>query len=73
MPAGWDFHKANIDRAGIRSLLATSPVQPVNIPHRCNRLVLFDANLFHRTSPGRFAEGYSQQRVNITFLYDRPA
>jgi hypothetical protein len=73
MPAGWDFHKANIDRAGIRSLLATSPVRPVNIPHRCNRLVLFDANLFHRTSPGRFAEGYLQQRVNITFLYDRPA
>ena len=73
MPTGWDFHKANIDRAGIRSLLATSPVQPVNIPHRCNRLVLFDANLFHRTSPGRFAEGYLRQRVNITFLYDRPA
>ena len=73
MPAGWDFHKANIDRASIRSLLATSPVRPINIPHRCNRLVLFDANLFHRTSPGRFAEGYLHQRVNITFLYDRPA
>ena len=58
MPAGWDFHKANVDRAGIRSLLAKSPVRPVNIPHRCNRLVLFDANLFHRTSPGRFAQGY---------------
>jgi hypothetical protein len=73
MPAGWDFHKANIDRAGIRSLLAASPVRPVNVPHRCNRLVLFDANLFHRTSPGQFAEGYLQQRVNITFLYDRSA
>jgi hypothetical protein len=72
MPAEWDFRKANIDRAGIRSLLATSPVQPINIPHRCNRLVLFDANSFHRTSPGRFAEGYLKQRVNITFLYDRP-
>jgi hypothetical protein len=72
MPADWDFRKANIDRAGIRSLLATSPVRPINIPHRGNRFVLFDANLFHRTSPGRFAEGYLKQRVNITFLYDRP-
>lgn len=73
MPAGWDFHKANVDRTGIRSLLAASSVQPLKIPHRCNRLVLFDANLFHRTSPGRFAEGYQQQRVNITFLYDHAA
>lgn len=70
MPQGWDFHKANVDRAGIRSMLANSSVQPIIIPHRCNRLVLFDANLFHRTAQGQFVQGYGKQRINITFLYD---
>ncbi len=71
MPEGWDFHRANIERDGIRSLLAERRAAPVAIAHRCNRLVLFEANLFHRTSPGRFRPGYENRRVNITFLYDR--
>lgn len=71
MPQDWDFRRANIERDGIRALLAQAGTTPVVIPHRCNRLVLFEANLFHRTSPGRFASGYANRRVNITFLYDR--
>jgi hypothetical protein len=70
MPPGWDFHKANVDRDGIRATLAASSAQPIHIRHRCNRLVLFDANLFHRTGQGRFAPGYGRQRINITFLFD---
>ena len=38
--------------------------------YRCNRLVLFEANLFHRTSLGRFKSGYENRRFNIT-LCDR--
>jgi hypothetical protein len=36
--------------------------------YRRNRLVLFEANLFHRTSPGRFKSGYENRRVKITFF-----
>jgi hypothetical protein len=70
MPEGWDFKQANVERDGIRDLLAGKG-EPIVVPHRCNRLVLFEANLFHRTNPGRFKFGYENRRVNITFLYDR--
>lgn len=70
MPDDWDFRRANVERAGIRDMLAGTG-DPIVVPHRCNRLVLFEANLFHRTSPGRFKSGYENRRVNITFLYDR--
>jgi hypothetical protein len=71
LPADWDFRRANVERAGIRARLAEANVDPVVIPYRCNRLVLFEANLFHRTSAGGFPPGYENRRVNITFLYDR--
>ena len=70
MPDDWDFRRANVERDGIRDMLAGMG-DPIVVPHRCNRLVLFEANLFHRTSPGRFKDGYENRRVNITFLYDR--
>ena len=70
MPEDWDFKHANVERDGIRHLLAGKG-DPIVVPHRCNRLVLFEANLFHRTSPGSFKTGYENRRVNITFLYDR--
>lgn len=70
MPEDWDFKHANVKRDGIRNFLAGKG-DPIVIPHRCNRLVLFEAKLFHRTSPGSFKSGYENRRVNITFLYDR--
>jgi hypothetical protein len=68
-PDDWSFREANVERDGIRARLARAAVPPAVIPHRCNRLVLFDSRLFHRTAPGRFATGYANRRVNITFLY----
>ena len=70
MPEGWNFHQANVERTGIHALLAGRG-HPIIVPHRCNRLVLFEANLFHRTSAGTFKQGYENRRVNITFLFDR--
>jgi hypothetical protein len=72
VPDGWDFRAMNADRARISAFLAQSGTAPVVIPYRCNRIVLFEANLFHRTQPGRFRPGFAQQRINITFLYDDP-
>ena len=39
------------------------------IAHRPNRLVLFKSNLFHATDRGSFQEGYSNRRINFTFLF----
>ncbi len=73
VPQGWDFHAMNADRDRIDAFLARSGAKPVVIPYRCNRLVLFEANLFHRTQPGSFRHGFANQRMNVTFLFDEPA
>jgi hypothetical protein len=46
MPEDWDFNHANVERGGIRARLVGKG-DPIVVPHRCNRLVLFEANLFH--------------------------
>jgi hypothetical protein len=63
---GLDFNHGNVERGAIRPL-PVGKGDPITVPHRCNRLVLFEANLFHRTSPGRFKSGYEDRRANITF------
>ncbi len=70
LPDDWDFRRANVERDGIRQLLARSGEAPRTIPYRCNRLVLFGANLFHRSCPGAFPAAYEQRRINITFLFN---
>ncbi len=44
-------------------------VEPIVIPYRCNRAVLFRSNLYHRSDEFRFAEGYEKGRMNVTLLF----
>ena len=39
------------------------------IPHRSNRAVIFNSNLFHKTDDCRFRSGYINRRTNITMLF----
>ena len=48
-----------------------SGAQPITIPYRCNRAVIFDSDLFHETDVISFAEGYENRRINVTLLYGR--
>jgi hypothetical protein len=41
------------------------------VAYGCNRALLFDSNVLHKTHTQRFAEGYANRRVNVTFLYGR--
>jgi hypothetical protein len=43
----------------------------VTVPHRANRAVISDSDLFHETDRIAFKEGYRNRRINITMLYDR--
>ena len=70
-PPEWDFAKFNGDYAAIRDFLAQSGARKITIPHRANRAVIFDSNLFHKTDRISFAEGYENRRINITMLYGR--
>jgi tetratricopeptide (TPR) repeat protein len=68
-PPEWDFRRMNVERDALRRFAAVSGTAPVQIAYRCNRMVVFDARLLHRTAPGRFADGYTNRRTNVTFLF----
>lgn len=70
-PLDWDFAKYNNDQPALRRFLAESRARPVNVPHRQNRVVIFNSDLIHETAPLKFRDGYENRRVNITMLYGK--
>jgi tetratricopeptide (TPR) repeat protein len=72
-PLDWDFARYNTDEAAIRAFLAEKGAKPVVVPHRANRAVIFDSDLFHETDKIVFREGYENRRTNVTMLYGRRA
>ena len=68
-PRDWGFTKFNKDAASIQRYLESIGGEPVRVPYRANRAVIFDSDLFHATDRTRFREGYANRRVNITLLY----
>ncbi|HUN50269.1 MAG TPA: tetratricopeptide repeat protein, partial [Candidatus Sulfotelmatobacter sp.] len=75
-PAEWDFTDYNANPGRIREFLAARQARRIVIPHRQNRVVVFNSNLFHETGAFRFKPGYENRRINITMLFgerQRPA
>jgi len=72
-PLEWTFEQYNNPNSGqmIRNLLAQAGAKSVTVPHRANRAVIFDSDLFHETDRIVFKEGYVNRRINITMLYGR--
>jgi Tetratricopeptide repeat len=70
-PLDWDFARYNTNEAAIRAFLAEQGAKPITVPHRTNRAVIFDSDLFHETDRILFREGYRNRRINITMLYGR--
>jgi len=68
-PKDWGFAKFNKDSATILSYLDSVGSVPVRVPHRANRAVIFDSDLFHASDRPHFREGYLNRRINITLLY----
>jgi Tetratricopeptide repeat len=74
-PLDWEFMQYNNPNAGqgIRDFLAHEGAHSVTVPHRANRAVIFDSDLFHETDRIVFKEGYLNRRINITMLYGNRA
>ncbi|MGH8496386.1 MAG: tetratricopeptide repeat protein [Gammaproteobacteria bacterium] len=66
-PAEWDFAAYNSRPREIEAFAQDSPF--VVVPHRCNRLVLFNSNLIHKTDSFRFRAGLQNRRINVTMLF----
>ena len=72
-PLEWSFAEYNNPNAGekIRKYLADTGAKQITVPHKENRAVIFDSDLFHQTDQINFKEGYLNRRINITMLYGR--
>lgn len=70
-PRDWGFADYNgLDAVPrIRSFLMDS--KRVMVPHKRNRAVIFNSNLFHETQIPRFRPGYKNRRINLTLLFGR--
>lgn len=68
-PLDWDFTRYNDDVASAQDYLTKRKATATTIPYRCNRAVIFDSNLFHKTDAIKFKDGAANRRVNITLLY----
>jgi hypothetical protein len=72
-PARWgpnDFNTADPEtKTRIDEYLAAEGAQELVVPHRQNRVVIFNSDLFHRTDDIRFRDGFENRRINVTMLY----
>lgn len=74
-PLDWKFERFNNDQVAINEHLAQAKARALRVPYRCNRALVFNSDLFHRTDDIHFREGYENRRINITMLYgvrDKP-
>ena len=71
-PPDWNFQEFNTDTDRVvDEILAPTGFANVTVPYRENRIVIFDSALFHNTDHFRFAPGYTNRRINLTFLYGK--
>lgn len=70
-PLEWDFKTYNSDQVAIEKFLNETGAKTVEVPHRQNRVVIFNSDLFHRSGDVSFKEGYENRRINVTMLYGR--
>jgi len=70
-PADWSFNDYNNNEPRIREFLRSSGAKAIRVPHRENRVVIFESTLFHETDRIDFHEGYENRRINVTLLYGK--
>ena len=68
-PSDWAFRTYNADSARMARFLEEAGDEPVTVPYRRNRVVIFDSDLFHRTDDLDFHSGYENRRINVTMLF----
>ncbi|MEZ0368971.1 MAG: tetratricopeptide repeat protein [Candidatus Sericytochromatia bacterium] len=66
-PEDWSFADINVDTEKALSFVAAR--EPIRIPYRQNRAVVFNSRLFHATDTISFKDDYLMRRINITMLF----
>ena len=75
LPTNWNFKEMNyMDQTDkMYDFIKETQSQRVNVPYRQNRATVFHSRLFHESARFQFKEGYENSRINLTFLFGRPA
>lgn len=68
-PLSWDFRRYNNDHDATDKILDAEGRDSMIIPHRSNRAVIFNSDLFHKTDDCRFRSGYINRRTDIIMLF----
>lgn len=66
-PREWDFEQYNNRPEILEPYVAGE--DRVVVPHRCNRMVMFNSNLVHKTDDFSFRPGFTSRRINVTMLF----
>ena len=70
-PEHWTFEDYNTRTDKIYEFLKENNANCTNIPHKCNRAVLFNSAYFHETDEIDFKDEYEGRRINNTYLFGR--
>ncbi|MBT6136887.1 MAG: tetratricopeptide repeat protein [Rhodospirillaceae bacterium] len=70
-PLEWGFERYNTDEAALSRLVEERGKPPLRLPHRQNRIVMFDSDLVHATDQLHFKPGYLNRRINVTMLFGK--
>ncbi len=68
-PLGWSFESYNRNEEKIQDYLESHASARTVIPYRCNRMGIFNSDLFHKTDTIDFKTGYENRRMNVTMLF----
>ncbi len=68
-PGNWDFNQFNSNTSKIHNFIKEKDPKSFVIPYKCNRVVIFNSNLFHQTDNFYFDNRYENRRINITMLF----
>jgi hypothetical protein len=72
-PLEWTYRDYNTadptTKKTIDDYLASTGAEQIRIPHRQNRVVIFNSDLFHKTDDICFRPGFENRRINVTMLY----
>lgn len=68
-PREWDasFYNDARSKAKLERFVKSSAV--IDVPHKQNRMVIFNSNLVHKTMDPNFRSGYRNRRINLTLLF----
>ena len=64
--------KANQSATVQQRRLEESGYEHVVVPHKQNRMVLFDSLVFHRTMDLDFKPGFTNRRISFSMLFGKP-